>query len=203
MEFSDIYDLEQQMNDLRIQQVGLCNKLTPLCEEIISSLNNIRREDVKICFLHWIKTMLNAKSKAHLPQLHRKYHELWAELQKAKESQEKQDRGLIKKLQAEVDQADVHLADASFGLENILRELGQIYEAVHEASLHSDKDILEKVKHLPETTARLLLKGIPLELVDGDASNVPLTWIRAVLSKLEKLIGERKLFVISVLGIPS
>ncbi|KAG9329901.1 hypothetical protein JZ751_028637, partial [Albula glossodonta] len=49
----------------------------------------------------------------------------------------------------------------------------------------------------------MLLSGYPLELMDGDAAHVPLTWIKAVLDELTKTIGDRKVFVLSILGLQS
>ncbi|KAG9333342.1 hypothetical protein JZ751_012809 [Albula glossodonta] len=39
--------------------------------------------------------------------------------------------------------------------------------------------------------------------MDGDAAHVPLTWIKAVLDELTKTIGDRKVFVLSILGLQS
>ncbi|CAG2230256.1 unnamed protein product [Mytilus edulis] len=46
----------------------------------------------------------------------------------------------------------------------------------------------------------LLLMGNPIELMDGDVANVPMQWIKAVMSKLKETIGDKKLLNLSVLG---
>lgn len=51
--------------------------------------------------------------------------------------------------------------------------------------------------------AELLASGYALELMDGDASHVPLCWVIAVLGKLQELLQDANLFVLSVLGIQS
>ncbi|KAI5606409.1 interferon-induced very large GTPase 1-like, partial [Silurus asotus] len=42
-----------------------------------------------------------------------------------------------------------------------------------------------------------------MELMDGDAGHVPLMWVSAVLDELVKILGDQKVFVLSVLGIQS
>nr|XP_054760712.1 interferon-induced very large GTPase 1-like [Lytechinus pictus] len=94
------------------------------------------------------------------------------------------------------------LANASFGMEHIFREMGQIYEAMN-GSGKEEQDTGEDVEYLPEIAAKLLVKGIPLELVDGDSSSIPIVWVSAVLRQLGNIIGEKSLFVLSILGIQS
>ncbi|KAL2076976.1 hypothetical protein ACEWY4_027435 [Coilia grayii] len=50
----------------------------------------------------------------------------------------------------------------------------------------------------------MLLDGFPVELVDGDASNIPLKWISAVLTQLHGLVGSKsRILVLTVLGVQS
>ncbi|KAK9954682.1 hypothetical protein ABG768_016731 [Culter alburnus] len=49
----------------------------------------------------------------------------------------------------------------------------------------------------------MMISGFPLELMDGDAAHVPLTWVTAVLDELVQKLGDQKVFVLSVLGIQS
>ena len=57
------------------------------------------------------------------------------------------------------------------------------------------------VKNLPKLAAELLISGMPLEIVDGDASHIPLVWVTAVFNELTKLLNNLRIFVLSVLGI--
>ena len=59
------------------------------------------------------------------------------------------------------------MTNASFGLEHMLREIGQVYEAVEQSQF---KEGLIKFKDLPQISADLLIEGYPLELMDGDAT---------------------------------
>ncbi|KAJ1156371.1 hypothetical protein NDU88_009093 [Pleurodeles waltl] len=97
---------------------------------------------------------------------------------------------------------DKKIAESSLGIEHFMRELGQIYEAHHSISkiLHLDK----LYSGLPGIGADLLLQGFPLELIDGNVSNIPLHWVTDVLKALSIKLGEKcRMIVLSVLGVQS
>ncbi|XP_078740065.1 interferon-induced very large GTPase 1-like [Lampetra fluviatilis] len=100
--------------------------------------------------------------------------------------------------QAELERISKKREASSFGIHHLFREVGQIYEASQ--TLHTaDKPSAA----LPGIAADLMLSGFPLELMDGDASHVPLTWICSVLDEVIEKIGNKKIFVLSILGIQS
>ncbi|XP_041471827.1 interferon-induced very large GTPase 1-like [Lytechinus variegatus] len=189
--------VKQDMNRLRKKQMQICNRLTPFIKDFMSNLKS--NADVVMYFLKWMNLSLDEKSRANLPGLRRLYQKTWSQFQEAKQDD---DRTTVQSLKLEVDDRENQLSSASLGLENLFRELGQLYEAVDVGS-NVAKATRAALEFLPEKAAELLLKGIPLELVDGDASSVPIAWVRAVLNKLENLLGEKKIFVLSVLGIQS
>ncbi|XP_017685935.1 PREDICTED: up-regulator of cell proliferation [Lepidothrix coronata] len=90
------------------------------------------------------------------------------------------------------------IKDSSIGLEHLLREVGQIYEAVQLMSSEN-----ENVVKLPQTAADLMVLGYPVELMDGDASYLPLHWVGAIFDSLIERLGDKRVFVLSVLGIQS
>ncbi|XP_071956972.1 interferon-induced very large GTPase 1-like [Antedon mediterranea] len=88
------------------------------------------------------------------------------------------------------------LSNASLGLEHLNREIAQIYEMASELSrMESD------IQTFPEIAAHMLIDGQPLEIMDGDATYVPTTWLKAVFNCLKARIGNKKLFVLSVVGV--
>ncbi|XP_046709027.1 interferon-induced very large GTPase 1-like isoform X2 [Silurus meridionalis] len=103
----------------------------------------------------------------------------------------------------ELKQMSPKMNAASFGLEHLLREMGQIYEA----SVSEEKNMTGKgignFSYLPELAAELLISGHPVELMDGDTAYVPLTWVSALLDEVIRKLGDKKVFVLSVLGIQS
>ncbi|XP_054476804.1 up-regulator of cell proliferation-like [Anoplopoma fimbria] len=137
-------------------------------------------------FLKWMNLKLNSISRSVIqPSLLR--------LKLTEHSKEtKKD---VKEI-AELDQA---LLESSLGIEHYMREMGLIYEV----SLQS-QDTADKMSHLPGLAAEMLLDGYPLELLDGDASNVPERWVTDVLMELHKKVGEKsRLLVLTVLGVQS
>ncbi|XP_017541754.2 interferon-induced very large GTPase 1-like [Pygocentrus nattereri] len=84
-------------------------------------------------------------------------------------------------------------------LEHIFREMGQIYEAWATVP----EEMIAEVSIFPDLAADYLISGHPLELMDGDAAHVPLTWIQSVLDKVTERLGDQRVFVLSVLGLQS
>ncbi|KAM8889398.1 up-regulator of cell proliferation-like [Synchiropus picturatus] len=102
---------------------------------------------------------------------------------------------LNRKDAARVAELDRKLVDSSLGLEHYMREMGLIFEF---------SSPLQNLEKLPGLAADLLLDGYPLELLDGEASNIPQRWISHVLMELHQKVGGRsRLLVLTVLGVQS
>ncbi|XP_031179377.1 interferon-induced very large GTPase 1-like [Sander lucioperca] len=143
-------------------------------------------KDKRDFFLKWIELQLNAhlQTAIQLPLLRHKLAE-----------QSNKEEKNMKEI-AELDQA---LLDSSLVLEHYMREMGLIYEF----SLQS-RDTADEISRLPGLAAEMLLDGYPLELLDGDASNIPERWVTDVLMELHKKVGEKsRLLVLTVLGVQS
>uniref|UniRef100_A0A803J5F5 Uncharacterized LOC100490671 n=1 Tax=Xenopus tropicalis TaxID=8364 RepID=A0A803J5F5_XENTR len=98
---------------------------------------------------------------------------------------------------------DQKISDSSLGIEHFLRELGQFYEAEH-CKFKEENGSERKFTKLPAFAADLLLGGFPLELIDGDASNIPMQWLQDVLTELDNKTGKcSRMGVITVLGVQS
>ena len=123
----------------------------------------------------------------------------WLDLSEAKDRNAYENQ--IKFLQEKVQQAEIKLATASFGMKHFMREFGQLYEfAVLSKQPLSD---IKSKQNLPKVMLDLILKGQAFTIMDVDAANVAKTWVKAVLGNLKEAIGPKKLFVISLLGIES
>uniref|UniRef100_A0A8C1XDB8 VLIG-type G domain-containing protein n=1 Tax=Cyprinus carpio TaxID=7962 RepID=A0A8C1XDB8_CYPCA len=103
--------------------------------------------------------------------------------------------------QVELEKVSEKLQAATFGLEHILREIGQIYESC--SSVKKNKTDFKFNFSLPSLAAEMMISGFPLELMDGDAAHVPLIWVTAVLDALIQKLGDQRVYVLSVLGIQS
>ncbi|XP_015258518.1 PREDICTED: interferon-induced very large GTPase 1-like [Cyprinodon variegatus] len=104
--------------------------------------------------------------------------------------------------QAELEQLSKQLQSATFGLEHMFREMGQIYEAHKSLEKPAEGQQAEWTKY-PELAADLMIKGHPMELMDGDAGHVPLIWMSSLIQEVIKKLGDQRVFVLSVLGLQS
>ena len=127
----------------------------------------------------------------------KKLNDVNSELEKLKEKgyqgQKKDIDKSIQKASKEMKDISNKFETMSFGIEHFLRELGQLFE-----SKNGD------YQKLPKLMADMIVMGIPLELMDGNVSSVPVKWLKAVFKELSKQIGEdKKIYVLSILGIQS
>uniref|UniRef100_A0A8C4H2R3 VLIG-type G domain-containing protein n=2 Tax=Dicentrarchus labrax TaxID=13489 RepID=A0A8C4H2R3_DICLA len=159
------------------------NKLSTAMKSFIEQLSkndNVQRD----FFLKWMKIKLNAHLRFQQSSLR----------QKLIEHSKKGEKDVN-----EIAKLDQALLDSSLGIEHYMRELGLVYEF----SFQSREDA-DKISHLPALAAEMLLDGYPLELLDGDASNIPERWVTDVLMELHKKVGEKsRLLVLTVLGVQS
>ncbi|XP_078141059.1 interferon-induced very large GTPase 1-like [Centroberyx gerrardi] len=190
---------QQELKQIRQKQCGTSySELMQLFSENLQSLPS----NEKMYFLKWIGILLDDFSTDDLSVILHKYDEKWSEVLALKKKHDKSDQLKIK--QTELEEISAKLQSATFGLEHIFREMGQIYEA--HASLMRDawaKTGEMNWSKYPELAAELMISGHPMELMDGDAGHVPLTWITSLLDEVIKKLGDQRVFVLSVLGIQS
>ncbi|KAB5550207.1 hypothetical protein PHYPO_G00051170 [Pangasianodon hypophthalmus] len=150
---------------------------------------------VAFCNLH------DKRTSDYLSALHHKYNKKWTAVLDLKKKHDKSDK--MKWEQTELEELSEKLNAATFGLEHIFREMGQIYEAFISVQTHKKRSEEKTLTSLPKLAAELMKSGHPMELMDGDAAHVPLIWVSAVLDELVKILGDQRVFVLSVLGIQS
>jgi len=92
--------------------------------------------------------------------------------------------------------------DTALDMVHITRELAQVFEVKKSCKLptQNSKKILEQ---LPNAISKLLLIGFPLEFMDGDVADIPCNWVKGVLNALRYNIGDKKLLLLSILGVQS
>ncbi|KAM4602967.1 up-regulator of cell proliferation-like [Polymixia lowei] len=181
-------ELEEYKSELHAEKLSIRKdqskyKLSKAMQSFIASLTTTEKEK-RDFFLKWMKLKLDANSRSKLSELRNKFKE---------ECRRNKNKELISEL-------DQNLLDSSLGIEHYMREMGQIYEVLWSSSTKPD----EIICNLPEIAAEMLLDGHPLELLDGDASNIPETWVTDVLMELHRKVGEKsRLKVLTVLGVQS
>ncbi|XP_070297022.1 LOW QUALITY PROTEIN: up-regulator of cell proliferation-like [Salvelinus sp. IW2-2015] len=144
-------------------------------------------EQERSYFLKWMRMNLDNLSRKNLSGLRELYKE------KSQNSSETKE---------EIAYLDRQISNSSLGTEHFLWEIGQLYESA--VLLSETEESWQQLQHLPRLCADLLLDGFPLELVDGDASNIPLRWVSDVLHQLNVLVQPKnKIPVVTVLGVQS
>ncbi|XP_040215038.1 interferon-induced very large GTPase 1-like [Rana temporaria] len=195
--------IEQQRSNIEYEKQAIRNtqlqRAVPLNDFMKSFLQILfsDSQDSKIYFLRWFSMYLDDLSSKTLSVLYQEYHNKWSKIKEQRELKDKNKQN-IETMERGLEELSVKIEVSTFGLEHILREIGQIYEALEQ---FPEKD--ESFFKLPKVAANLMVSGYPLELMDGDAAHVPLRWIGAILDELIKILGDKKLYVLSVLGIQS
>ena len=189
-------EVKTKQAKVRGEQLKHVESLTPLMKLFIESLLKFGGSSNKISrnyFLQCLKLDLNDASRKRMSDLLDQYISTKRDLLCIQENTAQKSLLLTKLKELQ----DTIIA-SSFGLEHILRELGQVYEAALQA-YHYGNDL----SCLPKAAAELLIDGWPLELMDGDAAHVPLQWVEAVLKEAVRILNDPKVFVLSVLGLQS
>ncbi|XP_032443256.1 interferon-induced very large GTPase 1-like [Xiphophorus hellerii] len=187
----------QELMKLREKQCDVSDsKLMRSFTQSLQSLPPKERE----YFLTWTQILIDALSTDDLSSILQNYDETWSEVLVLKKKHDKSAQ--LKHKQTELELLSQKLQSATFGLEHIFREMGQIYEAhksLKKPSLGQQPDWTK----YPELAADLMISGHPMELMDGDAGHVPLIWISNLLQEVIKKLGDQRVFVLSVLGVQS
>ncbi|XDV30941.1 hypothetical protein PO909_033763, partial [Leuciscus waleckii] len=185
---------QTEMKKIRRQQYE--SDISEFMQFFIKEMNSDAAN--KIFFIKWLGILLDEYISADLYALHHKFNEKWSAVVKMKENHHEQ----LTVEQTELERITEDLQAAAFGLEHIIREIGQIYESCSSVKKNK-KDLEFHFSSLPSLAAEMMISGLPLELMDGDAAQVPVIWISAVLDELINILGDQKVFVLSVLGIQS
>ncbi|XP_030649183.1 interferon-induced very large GTPase 1-like [Chanos chanos] len=188
--------IQQDMKILRYQQ-NVCGS-SCLVDAFVSNLHSMTVREA-MYFIRWVGILLDDFSSDKLSELNHEYDEKWKQVLILKRTRNKSEQ--LKEDQKRLEKISNKLSAATFGLEHIMREMGQLYEcwrSLYERD-HKKKDL----SHFPHLAAKLMISGHPMELMDGDAAHVPLIWVTAVLDEVIKRLGDQRVFVLSVLGIQS
>ena len=203
--------ISQEKNDIRQEQLKHVIALTPVMELFISSLLKLQGSSnrrVRNYFLQCLKLELNELARNEISKLQFRYQVVRKNLAKArvktnsteKKSQIAEDARQIQCCREEMESLQKRIINASLGLEHLLREVGQVYEA---ALQFSDYNRDAELSSLPKAIAELLVDGYPVELMDGDVAHVPLQWVSAVIKEAVEMLNDPNVYVISVLGLQS
>ena len=187
---------KKKQKEIRSKQLHQIKKPSYLLSRILDQCCSLKPDEINI-FFKLLKDHLNEISRRFLPILYDQYR-----IQLMNDSEQERSK-------SKLSEAADCITRSSLGIEHIFRELGQIYEAYRLSDdIFLKSSVSSKLKYTPtllsKVVARLIIQGHSLEIVNGDDNHVPITWVPDVLNELSKIIGrDKKLFVVSVLGIQS
>ncbi|XP_029771101.1 interferon-induced very large GTPase 1-like [Suricata suricatta] len=190
-------EIEEEKRRIRQQQLARAFPLNVLMQSVLEIILNHSETHTKLYFLQWLSVSLDNLTAGHLEELNERKKALWSQVQAEKKKATKNTN--LKHWQNEIEAISTEISDCTLGIEQVLREIGQIYEVLEETSSPKDKLFLS----LPQIVADLMISGLPIELMDGDASYVPLKWVAAIFDKVSEKLGDKRLFVLSILGLQS
>ncbi|XP_017571524.1 interferon-induced very large GTPase 1-like [Pygocentrus nattereri] len=183
---------QAEMREIRKKQHQ--HGLSKLIELFIHTMKSLT-ENEKCYFLKWLGILLDNCTTDELSGFRQAYDLTWSKVLDLNGQADKSEE--MKTAQTQLEQISQKLSAASFGMEHILREMGQIYESF------TTVQVAKKDFTLPKIAVEVMLSGHPLELMDGDTGHVPVIWVSAVLDELINKLGDKRVFVLSVLGIQS
>ncbi|XP_008827491.1 interferon-induced very large GTPase 1-like [Nannospalax galili] len=190
-------EIETDKRLIRCQQLEKAFPLNDLMCSVLKILQEHSETHNRLYFLKWLSIFLGNLNKDHLEKLQENQKNTWSIIQR--EKQKKQKSNYMKLCQSQIETISTEILNCTLGVEHLLREVGQIYEALEETSSTRDSLFL----CLPQIATDLMISGVPIELMDGDASYVPLKWVAAVFDKISEKLGDKQLFVLSILGLQS
>lgn len=172
--------LKTKEKELRRKQLRF--ELTAVMSSYLHGM--VTSEVQRYYFLKWLEIDLDNLSRNQLSTLQDRYKEL---SQKFPQDTKK------------IAEIDKQISVCSLRLEHFFRECGQLYECSSYLSEYSRQR--KTLEQLPALCAQMLLDGFPLELVDGDAANIPMKWITEVLTELHYIMqSNSRLKVIAIIG---
>ena len=205
--------INTKMKEARLKQIIQLENPSLLLRKIMNHCRTYGTLNEEF-YIIWISLQneFNSLCKQYLPPLYEEYKR-WHKLSCSSESEAVGSKYLssedMNSCRYSLIQAGRNIAESSLGIEHIFRELGQVFEAYKDLTDNSIKDNLTdlfkfKIEHLADIAAKLLFEGHAFEIMDGDVSHVPITWVMSVLRSLDLTIGpDKRIFVLSILGTQS
>uniref|UniRef100_A0A671P534 VLIG-type G domain-containing protein n=1 Tax=Sinocyclocheilus anshuiensis TaxID=1608454 RepID=A0A671P534_9TELE len=187
-------DISRKQTDLKtIREQQHASDISEFVKLFIKEMNT-DAEHEKMFFIKWLTILLDEYISADLSALHHKYNEKWSTVLTMNDNKNTSEQ--LTTVQIDLDRVSKELQAAAFGLEHIMREIGQIYESCSSVR-KIKKDLQVHFSSLPSLAAEMMISGFPLELMDGDAAHVPVIWISAVLDELIQKLGDQRVFVLA------
>ena len=172
----------------KLQLSQLQKPISDMFKYFLQCLCNQDATDRKY-FLQCLKLGLNERSVDLLQPLYDKYERYCSEA-------ESEERDINLKI------LDSELMYGSLGVEHFFREMAILYDSI--STLQENAGLMSEslntlLNTLSQTMASLLMDGSAIEIMDRDAVNVPVQWLKAVLTGIENS-AKSTLFKVCAIG---
>ena len=185
------YTSEIMRDQVELQLLQLKQPASDTFKYFLLCLLHMKAKDRRY-FLQCLKLGLNQRSVELLQPLRCEY-------KKHQEDKSNERDARLKSL-------DKLLTHGSLGIEHFFREMAVVYDNVLSVGNILGERYYKEIDNVLEVLAclmaELLMDGTAIEIMDGDAVNVPVAWVSAVLDKVENS-NHSKLFKVSALGAQS
>ncbi|AFY39980.1 hypothetical protein Lepto7376_3821 [[Leptolyngbya] sp. PCC 7376] len=194
----------------RQQQLDIIqsSQLSQVVRDFITGLSQ-NSKNIRKYFIKQLQLELDNLSRSILSDLNSAYTNKINQLTTHDKSLDLKNSDQHQKIHRELAEIDKQIIAQSLGLENLLREIGQIYLAIGTSNSQDLTPLLRELyKSLPQLVAELLMSGYQLEIIDGEVSCLPWEWVEAVLQQFIQLLKTQglqnpRIFVLSATGIQS
>lgn len=182
------HEIMFECNEIRRMQRELFPTIHPFMKFFIESmLSRLESESKLLMISVWLKSLLEIMSKTKIP-----FSEVELELDAPKRTNI---------IGSKHDEYKIH--EMTFGFEHLLREMGQMYEASTDQIDSIEPTTSDFVKTFPIVPAKLLVAGLPFQIMNGELVHVPVVWVKAVFDALKTLTGDSKCLILSIIGTQS
>jgi len=174
------------------QQKTAADQNSPIWK-FIQNLLSFDKEE-RTYYIEWINILLNERNSHELSPLIKERNEY---LNKQTQSNDKNE------YKDELNEIGNKICEIGFGIEQIIREIGQIYECFTSELSNDYNEFKKSLKILPIAFAELCLRGLSLEILDGDTSFIPVTWVSDIFTEISNIVKDKKIGICSILGTQS
>lgn len=126
-------EIETHKRKIRRQQLEKAFPLNDLMRSVLELLQDYSETHNKLYVLQWLTLFFDNLTIDHLDKLHERQRSLWLRIQTEKQRAQKSNS-----VQNQIEAISTEIHNCTLGIEHLLREVGQIYEALEETSSSRD-----------------------------------------------------------------
>ena len=205
---SDVMEIEgidSGIETSRETQIEYLATLSPFMHHFLEPLGEINKPlKVLTYMIQSLKLHFEDMARTIIPPLREEYKKTWQKGGPSKSLRENTE------IRTRLENLEKEIQTSVLGVEHIVRELAQMFEAYHflKHRVHSDKvqQLIDSKGHvlskLHIIASQLFLCGFPVEIMDGDVENIPIVWITNVFNEVKRSL-KKSIIVISVIGFQS